>query len=126
MERFFCAESVDDDLGSANGSEYFPLPNTMSDAKRSEIEAYLLGTSERDIFEDGRQYGVGPCVVVKLRGNEHGCKYIVKVGEKFFPDAEGSVCSEDQRAALIGCRENDQKNNAGCILEKAILEGYCH
>lgn len=126
MERYFCAESVDTDLRVSDGSEYFPLPNTMSETKRAAIEEYLRGMSKRDIYNDGRKYGVGECSIVKLRGNAFGCNYMVQVGSKFFPDPKGSVCAKPERAALIGCREEGQKNNAGCILEKAILEGYCH
>lgn len=126
MERYFCAEAVDDDLTPADQSEYTPVPGEMDDAKKATIEAYLAGMSTKDIWKDGWYNHVGKCSIVKLRGNEHGCRWLVQVGETVFPDPDGAVCSEPDRAALIGCEEKDEKRNAGCILEKAIREGYCH
>jgi hypothetical protein len=128
VERFFCAESVDDDLLPSEEDTYLPLPTDMTPERQAVIEAYLARNNLMDIFNDGWYGGIegGACRIVKLRGNEHGCRWMVKVGEEFYPDIKGSVCSTPKQAALIGCNVGDEKLNAGCILEKAVTEGYCH
>lgn len=125
MDRFFCAESVDEDLRTSSGDDYFPYSQQMNETKIATIEAFLKGKSMKDLWKEGWYEGVGKCSIVKLRGNEHGCRWMIQVGTKVFPDPNGIVCSESSQAALIGCQEKDEKRNAGCILAKAVREGYC-
>jgi hypothetical protein len=127
MDRFFCAESVDDDLANNEDDQYYPLPRELSPQQTAAIEAILAGKTDKDIWEEGWYDGIGNCVVVKLKGNKDGCKWLVKVGENVYPDPNGSICSAPEQAKLIGCEDvqGNQKNLAGCILRKAISEGYC-
>ncbi len=125
MDRFFCAESVDPDLRQEGQTTYYPLPQVISEAEQKQIAEFLKGKDVRKIWKAGYRQGVGTCSIVKLRGNEHDCKWMINVKGKHFPDANGGICSAKDRAALIGCEEDGQKNNAGCILKKAVLEGQC-
>ena len=123
LDRFFCAESVDDDLIVEDRTEYNPLPTDMTAARQATIEAYLKDKSFLDLFNDGRE-GIGNCKIEKRFLKK--CRYMVKVDGKSFPDPTGAICSAPEKAELVGCKESNQKGNAGCILEKAILQGHCH
>ena len=50
----------------------------------------------------------------------------MNVGQKAYPAVNGSVCSDDQQAAQVGCDVGNEKENAGCILKQAVESGYCH
>jgi hypothetical protein len=124
VERFFCAEAVDEDLQNTNTDEYSPYPVTMDAAKKAAVSAYLSGMSFAGLWEDGYKGGVGSCLIYKLRGNEHGCKWTVTVGDEYYPNTNGEVCSAT--ASLVGCDVGDEKDNVGCILKQAVQEGLCH
>jgi hypothetical protein len=126
MERYFCAEAVDEDLAQDEANGYQSTPIEIDAARRLAIDAYLTGKSLLDIHEDGYRGGVGQCLVYKLRGNKDGCRWIVTVGDEYYPDTEGDVCSAPHTAALVGCNVGSEKENVGCIMKKAIEEGYCH
>lgn len=127
-KRYFCAEKVDDDLQNRNTNEYTPVPYDISAELQALIDAYLEDKSLMDIFEDGYWYGVNSCVIVGLTGNEDDCDYIIKVGqaEEWYPYTDGSICSDASVASKMGCNVGTEEENAGCILQKAIQEGYCH
>jgi len=125
MDRFFCAEAVEGDLQN-NTADYSPTPIEVDGGKLAKIAAYLEGKSFHDIFTDGYNGGVGECLIYRLRGNEHGCGYIVTVRDEYFPDIEGNICSASHIAAQVGCNVGDDRVNAGCILQKAVREGHCH
>jgi hypothetical protein len=125
VDQYFCAESVEDDLAQTTTTEYAPVPNTLSVEQQTRINNFLSGLSLHDLFSKVYYGGVGSCAIVKLRGNEHGCKYIVTVKDEYFPDPEGEICSEDRQASYAGCNVGDEKQNAACLVEKAVLEGYC-
>jgi hypothetical protein len=126
MERYFCAEAVDDDLVQQDTTIFAPTPIEIDEARRLAITTYLKGKSLLDIMTDGYRGGVGECLVYKLRGNADRCGWIVTVGDEYFPDTEGGICSAPHKAALVGCNVGTEQQNVGCILKKAIEEGYCH
>lgn len=127
-DRFYCAERVDEDLRNENTTEYSSSPTDISDDQQAAIDSYLADKSLLDIFNDGYNYGINSCVVVGLTGNEDDCDYIVKVGsdEEWYPELDGSICSDNSVAAKMGCAVGTEEENTGCILQKAIQEGYCH
>lgn len=122
LERFFCAEAVEADQANEATDTYSPMPNPMDEQKRAAIASFLQGKSNLDLQEDGYNGGIGKCLIYKLRGNPDGCKWIVTVGDEYYPDTEGSICSAT--ADKIGCY-GPEKDTVGCILRKAIEEGYC-
>ncbi len=124
-ERFFCAERVADDLANSDDTVFNPRPVDVSSNQSTTIANYLASHSYRDIYRDVYQGVVGNCSIIRLWGNEDGCKYIVSINDKFYPDVEGSICSDDQAAARMGCNIGNEKENLGCILARAIQDGYC-
>jgi hypothetical protein len=122
-DRYFCAEPVDDDLVVDDTTEYNPLPTDITAQRQAAIESFLQGKTFIDLYKAGRD-GVGKCKIEK-KGLFASCKYMVKVEGKPFPDPTGYICSSAEKAELVGCKEPNQKGNAGCILEKAVLQGYC-
>ena len=126
--RFYCVERVDQDLENVNTEDYTSSPTDISDQQQAAIDTYLADKSFMDIFNDGYNYGVNSCVVVGLIGNEDDCDYIVKVGynEEWYPEVDGSICSDNSVAAKMGCAVGTEEENTGCILQRAIQEGYCH
>jgi hypothetical protein len=129
LERYFCAEAVDNDL-EAKPEEYVGSVNNIQDAQAAAIAAFLADKDYRDIFDAAKDSMVGKCNISKVgglfgMGNPHGCKYQVNVGGKAFPVADGSVCSDDKSADEIGCSVGNEKENAGCILQVAVQAGYC-
>ncbi len=130
MERYFCAEAVDEEFEQSNASTYQSTPVTIGDVKRAAIVAFLEGKTFKDLFKAGKAKKAGKCVIKKQGWlldpqNDFGCKYVVKVSDKAFPLVDGSVCSEDTQAALVGCNVGTEKENAGCILQQAVQAGYC-
>lgn len=141
MDRFFCAEGVDPDLGN-DGTQYNPLPDStttlplpvpapvpapapqISAAHQAQIDQ-IRGLSPKDVWKEGWYKGVGECAIIKLSGNPLDCRWIISARGEWTPDAEGSVCSEDAQAAKVGCNLGDEKKNIGCILQKAVTEGKC-
>jgi hypothetical protein len=129
-ERFFCAEAVDQDLQETDeqsSQDYESTPIEMSPETVATIEALLDGKTFSDVFNFGT---IGNCAIYKIggnssQGNDFGCKYIVKVGQDVFPQADQSVCSKDSQAEALGCNFGDEKTNTGCILQQAIEAGYC-
>ncbi len=126
--RYYCAEHVEDGLQNTNTNEYSSSPVDISSEQQASIDAYLEDKSFLDIFNDGYNYGINSCVVVGLIGNEDDCDYIVKVGadEEWYPEVDGSICSDNSVAAKMGCAVGSEEENTGCILQRAIQEGYCH
>ncbi len=128
--RYFCAERVDDELANISDDSvvFDPQPNPQTDGVWSAINNYLADRSYKEIWRDGyRKERFDPkCTVEKVRKNKLGCKFVVKVAGKNYPDLEGEICSETDSAALAGCDVGTQKKNAGCLLKLAISEGLCH
>ncbi len=128
--RYFCAERVDDSLANVSDDSvvFDPQPTEQTDSVWSAINNYLSDRSYKQIWKDGykRERFDPKCSVEKVRGNKHGCKYVVKVAGKNYPDHEGEICSESDSAALAGCDVGNEKKNAGCLLKLAISEGLCH
>lgn len=125
MERYFCAESVDQDLSNQNDTDYTSSPVEMNDAKKAAIASYLEGKSYQDIFDDAYYNWINDCNIVKVRGDENGCRYYAKIDDDVYPQEDALVCSESEQAALVGCNVGTEQENAGCIMKKAIEEGYC-
>jgi hypothetical protein len=123
--RYFCAEGVDYDLQNNNDDWYYSSPLDLNDSKLSSIDSYLLGKSELQIFQDAESLNLGQCQIEKLNNNVRGCKYQIRIGEFVYPETDGSVCSDEDSAALMGCDIGTEKENAGCILKAAVQEGYC-
>lgn len=131
LERYFCAESVDDDLKPTESNDYRGTAVEMTEARRAAIKAYLAGMSYKDIFHDASENGVGPCSITKVggilgAGNKYNCKFQVNVKDKAYPAVNGSVCSDGDQAAAVNCNVGNEKENAGCIMRQAIESGYCH
>jgi hypothetical protein len=131
MERYFCAEAVDNDLAQANDSEYQGSAVEMTEAKKAAIAAYLEDMSFKDLYKDAANNGVGTCTITNVGGvfgnrSAYDCKYQVNVGSKAYPAVNGSVCSNDAAAEAVDCAVGNEKENAGCILKQAIQSGYCH
>ncbi len=129
MERYFCAEAVDKDQEQTESEVYQASAVEMTEAKLAEIKSFLSYRDHKDLFKEGRD-GIGKCAVVKngglfSGGNEFGCKFTVKVEGKAFPMVDESICSDSSAAEEIGCDVGNEKENAGCIMEKAIEAGYC-
>jgi len=125
LDQYFCAEAVEGDLQTTTTDEYNPVPTNLSVEQQASINSYLSGLSLHGLFTKAYYGGAGSCAIVKLRGNEHGCNYIITVNDEYFPDPEGEICSQDTQAAQAACNVGDEKENAACLIEKAILEGYC-
>jgi hypothetical protein len=138
MDRFFCAEAVDSEYTN-DGTGYDPLPTSIpgptpvpvpvpapqiSAAHQAQINS-LIGMSHKDVWKQGWYKGVGECAIVKLSGNPLDCRWIVKSGNDWAPEVDGSVCSQSLQAMKVGCAVGDEKQNIGCILKKAVTEGKC-
>jgi hypothetical protein len=124
-ESYFCAEHVDDDLGSNSDDEYDDSPVVLTDAQKAQIDDFLENLDDKKLYDKGVK-GVGACSIAKPAAELNStCKYVVKVEEQIYPDINGTVCSEEDSAEQIGCNNGDEKSNASCILRKAIQEGYC-
>jgi hypothetical protein len=123
--RYFCAEGVDYDLANNNDDDYYASPLQYDDQKLSAIDSYLLGKTELEIFQDAEAFRLGDCQIDKLQLNARSCKYQVRIGQYVYPETDGSVCSDEDAAAQMGCDIGTEKENAGCILKAAVQEGYC-
>jgi hypothetical protein len=127
VERYFCAEAVDEDLAETETEVFQPAPVEMTPAKIAAISAFLEGKSMKDLFNEAK---LGNCGIFKIgrifsSGNEFNCKYILKVEGLAFPMTDESVCSEASAAQVIGCNVGTQQENIGCIFKQAIEAGYC-
>ncbi len=127
-DRFFCAEKVDSDLRNENVEMYSPTPFDLTVEQQEAIAAYLEDLSLLDIFDDGYYYGVNSCYIEDTTNDVNGCSYMIKVGDEAqpYPFVDGSICSSSKAAARMNCNVGSQQENAGCILQRAIQEGYCH
>jgi hypothetical protein len=131
LERYFCAEAVDAEFVQADDSNYRSSSVEMTEVKKLAIKDYLEYMSYKYLYKDAANYGVGACSITNVGGmfgnrSDYDCKYQVNVGQKAYPAVNGSVCSNDSQAALVGCSVGNEKENAGCILKQAIQSGYCH
>jgi len=124
-DRYFCAERVEDEFANEDDDVFSPIPTEMDAAQVARIQLYLDTHGYLDSYNDAARQRLGTCTVWKLRGNVHGCDYRAKVDGKNYPDLEGVVCSSDDQAELIGCNVGTEKQNVGCILQNAVLNGYC-
>lgn len=128
--RYFCAERVDEEFANTSDDSvvFDPQPNEQTDSVWSAINNYLSDRSYKEIWRDGyRKERFDPkCSVEKVRKHKLGCKYVIKVAGKNYPDHEGEICSHKDSAALAGCDVGTQKKNAGCLLKLAVSEGLCH
>jgi hypothetical protein len=131
LEQYFCAEAVDADIAATDPTEYQGSTVVMTEARASAIRSYLSGMDFKDIFNDAFDYGVNNCSIERVgglfgAGNDHGCKFQVKVGSKAYPAVDGSVCSDAAAAEKVDCNVGNEKQNAGCIMKQAIQSGLCH
>jgi len=125
-ERYFCAEHVSDDYVNNDDTVFDPSDDTvMSDDQMDRIEDYLAVTTDLQAYNDAVARKLGTCTVWKLRGNANGCTYSMKVNGENHPDAQGLVCSAPAQADIIGCNVGTEKENVGCILKNAVLNGHC-
>jgi hypothetical protein len=126
-ERFFCAERVSEELQNTDDATFSSRPVDVDTARAAAIQAYLSANTFKDVYKDATYGNLGACGVVNygLFGNSNGCRFAVSIDGKMYPDVEGSVCSDDDTAEAIGCNVGNEKENLGCILTKAIQDGYC-
>jgi hypothetical protein len=123
LDQYFCAEAVDPDLQQSEDETFDPSLE-QDEMRSATVRAFLEGKSYQDIFNTGL-YQLGSCVILNLRGNENGCRYIVTVNGEYFPDSEGNICSAPQVAVQAGCHVGTEQENAGCLFKKAIMQGRC-
>ena len=123
LDQYFCAEAVDPDLQQSE-DEVFDPTLEQDEMRSATVRALLEGKSYQDLFNTGL-YTLGSCVILNLRGNENGCRYIVTVNGEYFPDTEGNICSAPQVAVQVGCHVGTEQENAGCLFKKAIMQGRC-
>jgi hypothetical protein len=125
-DRYFCAERVEDEYANENNDDVFsPIPTEMDEAQVARIQQYLDSHGYLDSYNDAAAQRLGTCTVWRLRNNPYGCTYRAKVDGQNYPDIEGEVCSIEDQAELIGCNVGTEKQNVGCILQNAVLNGYC-
>ena len=121
VERYFCAERVEDSLSNYDDDESIVL----SAQRIEEIMNYIMTKSNLDAYDDAVYGNLKGCSVWKLRNNPLGCKYLMKVNGQDYPDKDGSICSSSQQAAKIGCDVGSHKENVGCIIKYAVSRGMC-
>ena len=126
-ERYFCAEHVEDEYANTDDTVFNPddLGTEWSEARIARIESYLAVTTDLQAYKDAVAKKLGPCSVWKLRGNPQGCTYRAKVAGVNYPDEAGLVCSAPAQAEIVGCNVGTEKENIGCILKNAVLNGHC-
>ncbi len=115
------------DTTNAQGSNvvnHLPAPGNEEEAYRQTP----LGA-----FDAARAGEFGRCTVVQfrrvsirggIRVDRSGCTWRVKVGERIYPESDGSVCS-GASAGRVNCNIGTQEENAGCLLLRAARAGYC-
>jgi len=123
-EQHICAEGVDYDLRSTVDSDYSRYPVDMNDQRESSISSYLPGQNYLSLFNEASVSNVGNCRI-EIAPSNSSCSYLVRVGNDIYPQVDGSVCSDDDSADQIRCNVGNEQENAGCILQAAIQEGYC-
>lgn len=125
-ERYFCAEHVSDEYVNTDDTVFDTTDDTtMSEDQIARIEDYLAVTSDLQAYKDAVARKLGVCSVWKLRGNINGCTYRAKVDGQNYPDEAGLVCSAPAQADIIGCNVGTEKENVGCIIKNAVMNGHC-
>lgn len=77
-----------------------------------------------DIFEQGTSGKFRGCAITARR-DRRGCDYDVIVDGRAYPFHAPEICSSNSQAAKVGCNYGNEKENAGCILNQALMIGLC-
>lgn len=84
--------------------------------------SHLLHLSDWSLAEEAERGRVGSCRVVD--GPLFSvCSYYVRVNGRGYP--QGLGCSDRDYTYRYGCKSYSDKENAGCLVRKAILQGSC-
>lgn len=84
--------------------------------------SHLLGLSDYSLADYASRGAVGSCRVE--RGAMFSiCDYYVKVNGYGYP--QGTGCSDRDYTRRYGCDSYSDKENAGCMVRKAIMQGSC-
>ena len=76
-----------------------------------------------DVFDKGTTGKLRGCSIVQRR--RRGCEYEVMVEGRGYPFHSPDVCSGDRSAAQVGCNYGNHRENSACILNQALMIGYC-
>ena len=77
------------------------------------------------LFDQGMKGQLGDCTIGPVKIQLESCLYEVRVRGNIYPSHYPDMCSSDDMASEIGCRLGDQRKNAACILNQAMLVGFC-
>ncbi len=123
-QRYICMEKIDESLKPSDNYSQIPgLINNLPPSKIKEIENFLKGKTEKELFKLGKKDGYNGCKIEKSKK----CNFQVTVDGDSYPMKDGSICSSTKKSevSLYGCESDSQRENAACLFALAIAEGYC-
>lgn len=101
-----------------------PYPPTNPYPPRSRFD-HLLNQSNSVVADFAMRGQVGSCRVTT--GSYYSaCNYYVKVNNMSYPETYGSGCADSQYTYQYGCSYSNEKQNAGCLIKRAIRENRCY
>ena len=77
------------------------------------------------LFERAFTGKLRSCAIHATPRNRNGCEYEVIVNERNYPFHSPDICSSNESAGRVGCNYGNPRENSACILNQAMMIGYC-
>jgi hypothetical protein len=106
------------------GTGPYPGPGPGPGPRPGNRFSYLLTDSDWSLAGKARDGLVGTCRV-DYRPFGYACDYYVKVNGLSYPNTSGTGCADRQYTRRYGCDSYSERENAGCLIRKAIRQGAC-
>lgn len=93
-------------------------------ARQSVVRDNTAQVNLLELFDKAYTGKLRDCSIT-VRRRRDACEYEVRVSGQVYPFHMPETCSSNQSAALVGCNYGNQRENAACILNQAMMIGYC-